>query len=76
VFNASVREKERQQRSKEFGIKLAKALSDRASETRREHDLDPRYVMLGAAEYLRKAAEFQIDPPLDPGRTDPHDRRN
>lgn len=69
-----VRERERQQRSKEFGVKLAKALRQRAAETRSDGDLDPRYVVLGAAEYLRDAAEFQINPPVDGSRVDPEER--
>lgn len=71
-----MRERERQQRSKEFGIKLAKLLRRRATEAKAEANLDPRYVMLGAAEYLRKQAEFQIDPPIDTARVEPEDRRN
>jgi hypothetical protein len=35
-----------------------------------------RERQLGAAEYVRDTAEFQLDPPLDAGRTEPHDRRN
>jgi len=43
-----------EQRSREFGIKLAQALRQRAVEAAKEHDLDARYVALGAAEYLRE----------------------
>lgn len=64
------------QESEEFGIKLAKALRDRAVEAANEHDFDARYVMLGAAEYLCKTAEAQLDPPLDLRNTDPKRRRN
>jgi hypothetical protein len=74
--NVAVRKRERQQRSREFGIKLAKGLRDRATEARREHDLDPRYVMLGAGDYLRQAAEAQINSPLDGTRVDPDERAN
>jgi hypothetical protein len=71
-----VSEKKKQQDSKEFGIKLAKALRQRATEAASEHELDPRFVMLGAAEYLRKTAEFQLDSPIDPSQTDFGDRSN
>ena len=64
------------QDSKEFGIKLAKAVRERATEAANEHDLDARYVMLGAAEYLRKTAEAQLDPPIDLSQTDPGRRKN
>jgi hypothetical protein len=69
-------ERERRQQSREFGIKLATLLQNRAYETRREHGLDPRYVMRGAADYLRERAEIQINPPLDNTLTDPDQRRN
>jgi hypothetical protein len=72
---SGVRERERQQRSREFGIKLAKVLRQRAVEARHE-ELDARYVMLGAAEYLRDAADFQINPPIDAARVDPDERLN
>ncbi len=68
------KEREREQRSPEFGIKLAKVLRHRAQEVREEFDLDPRYVILGAAEYLRETAESQIDPPLDEPAVDPNER--
>jgi hypothetical protein len=71
-----VRERERQQRSREFGIQLAKALRQRATEARREHDLDPGYVMLGAGDYLREAADVQINSPLDGARVEPDERLN
>jgi len=71
----SVGERERQQRSREFGIKLAKVLRQRAGEAAQE-DLDARYVMLGPAEYLRDAAHFQINPPIDDARIDPDERSN
>ena len=67
---------EREQRSREFGIQFAKALRDKAGEAAAEHDLDPRYIVLGAAEYLRRDAEFRLDPPLDSTRTDPEEREN
>ena len=54
---------QREQRSREFGIKFAKALRDKAREAAAEHDLDARYIMLGAAEYLREDAELRIAPP-------------
>ncbi len=76
VESVGVKERERQQRSREFGIKLAKVLRHRAQETREEFGLDPRYVILGAAEYLRETAEFQIDPPLDHSAVEPDDRLN
>jgi hypothetical protein len=69
-------EGERRQRSREFGVQLAKALRDRATEARQRDDLDPRYVMLGAADYLRNLAEIQIDPPIDEGKVDPDERLN
>jgi hypothetical protein len=69
-------EAERRQRSKEFGIQLAKLLVTRAEEARAEADLDPRYVVLGAAEYLGDRADFQIDPPLDLLNADAADRSN
>jgi hypothetical protein len=69
-------EAERRQRSKEFGIQLAKLLVRRAEEARGEGDLDPRYVVLGAAEYLGDRADFQIDPPLDLLHADAADRSN
>ena len=75
-FNAFVTERERQQRSREFGIQLAKVLRRRATEAKHEHDLDPRYVMLGAGDYLSEAANFQIEPPVDDTRIDPHERSN
>ena len=65
-----------EQRSREFGIKLAQALRQRAVEAATEHDLDARYVALGAAEYLRKRAEFELNPPIDTSRTDPGEREN
>jgi hypothetical protein len=71
-----VRERERQQRSRELGIKLAKARRQRAAEARHEQDLDARYVMLGAADYLREAADFQINAPIDDARVDPEERLN
>jgi len=71
-----VRERERQQRSREFGIKLAKALRQRAVDARHEHDLDPRYVMLGAGDYLHDTADFQLDPPLDDAHANPDKRAN
>lgn len=67
---------EKEQRSREFGIKFAKALRDKAGEAAAEHDLDARYIVLGAAEYLSKDAEFRIDPRLDPSRTGPAEREN
>jgi hypothetical protein len=73
---ARVSDRERQQRSKAFGIKLAKALRERAIEARREHALDDRYVLLGAADYLRDAAEFQLSPPIDEANVDPDERLN
>ena len=63
----------KEQASREFGIKFAKALRDKAGEAAAEHDLDARYIMLGAAEYLRKGAEAL---PLDPSRTNPEEREN
>jgi len=71
-----VREAERKQRSREFGIKLAKALGQRANEARRDHDLDVGYVMLGAAEYLRKAADSRTNAPIDDANVAPDDRVN
>ena len=65
-----------EQRSREFGIKLAQALRRRAVEAANEHDLDARYVALGAAEYLRKRAEFELKPSIDVSRTDPAEREN
>lgn len=65
-----------EQRSREFGIKLAKALRQRALEAAKEHDLDARYVALGAAEYLRKRAESELKPSIDTSRTDPAEREN
>ena len=35
-------EREREQLSRQYGVKLAKALRERAAETRAEHQLDPR----------------------------------
>ena len=69
---------ERKQRedSKEFGIKLAKAVRERATEAANEHDLDARYVMLGAAKYLSETAEAQLDPPIDLSKTDLDHRKN
>jgi hypothetical protein len=67
---------EKEQRSRELGIKFAKALRDRAREAAATHDLDARYVMLGAAEYLRKDAEFRLHPPLNPARTRDDEREN
>jgi len=67
---------DREARSRDFGRKLAAALKERAVKSRAEHDLDPRYVMLGAADYLRETAEFQLDPPVDRARTDTEERRN
>jgi hypothetical protein len=72
---AAMRERERQQRSREFGIKLAKVLRQRAVEARHE-GLDARYVMVGAADYLRDAADVQIDAPIDDARVDPGERLN
>jgi len=66
----------RQQEAREFGIKFAKALRDAASEAAAEHDLDDRYIVLGAAEYLRKDAEFRLDPPLNVARTRDDEREN
>jgi hypothetical protein len=66
----------REQASREFGIKFAKALREKAHEAGKQHDLDPRYIMLGAADYLRKDAEFKIDPPIDTSRADPEERDN
>ena len=66
----------KEQASREFGIKFAKALREKASEAAAEHDLDARYIVLGAAEYLRKDAEFRLDPPLDTSRTNPREREN
>jgi hypothetical protein len=62
--------------SREFGIKLAKALRTWAAEARHDHDLDARYVILDAAEYLRDAADFQINPTLDDTNVDPDQRVN
>ena len=73
----SMGEADRKQRSRQFGVKLAKLLKARAAEAAQTTDpLDPRHVMLGAADYLRDEAAFQIDPPIDATRTDPDDRRN
>ena len=69
-------ERERRQWSNEFDIKLAKSLRDRAVESRSGDDLDPRYGMLGAADFLRNAAELQITPPIDDANIDPSDRLN
>ena len=69
-------ERELRQNSEEFGVKLAKAVSQRALEAAREHQLDARYVMRGAAEYLSKKAESQINPPLDLSETDEDRRQN
>jgi hypothetical protein len=67
---------DREQRSREFGVEFAKALRDKAREAAATHDLDARYVMLGAADYLRKDAEFRLDPPLNPARTRDDERQN
>ena len=67
---------EKEQRSREFGIRLAKVLRDRAAEAAVEHDLDVRYVVLGAGEYLRRDAKFRLDPPLDSSRTNLEERGN
>lgn len=69
-------DKKQQQASREFGIKLAKALRQRAGEAAKENGLDSRFVMLGAADYLKETAEFQLDPPIDPSQADFRDRSN
>jgi hypothetical protein len=66
----------KQQESREFGIKFAKALRVSAREAADAHDLDDRYIVLGAAEYLRKDAEFRLDLPLNPARTRDDEREN
>jgi hypothetical protein len=66
----------KEQRSRELGIKFAKALREKAREAAAEHDLDARYVMLGAAEYLRRDAEFRLDPSLNSERTRDDERLN
>ena len=50
---------EKEQRSREFGVKFAKALRAKAGEAASEYDLDARYIVLGAAEYLRRDAELR-----------------
>jgi hypothetical protein len=67
------------QASREFGIKFARALRDHAREAAAEHDLDDRYICLGAAEYLRQDAESRLRPQpdqIDPSRTTPEEREN
>jgi hypothetical protein len=66
----------KEQLSREFGIKFAQALRDKAREAAAKHDLDDRYIVLGAAEYLRKDAEFRLDPPINPERTRDDEREN
>jgi hypothetical protein len=60
-------EKQRQQLSKEFGIKLAQALKQRAAAAAPTNDLDARFVLIGAAEYLKKMADGSAEDLLDPG---------
>ena len=67
---------DKETRSRDFGRKLGKALKERAVDSSSEHDLDSRYVMLGAADYLRETAEFELEPPIDSARTDTEERRN
>ena len=67
---------DREQRSKELGVKLAKALIEHANTVQGEVNVDTRYVMLGAAEYLHKASEVSLNPPLDPRRTAHDERQN
>lgn len=69
-------EKKRQQASREFGVKLARAVGMRAADAAKHDDLDARFVMLGAAEYLKEKAELQLDPPLDSTQTGAAKRRN
>jgi hypothetical protein len=64
------------EKSREFGVKLARALRQRAIEAASEHVVDARYVMLGAAEYLRETAERQLNPELDDSRTAADEREN
>jgi hypothetical protein len=71
-----MKESQLRQNSEEFGVKLAKAVRQRALEAAGEHQLDARYVMRGAAEYLSKTAESQINPPLDPAQTREDRREN
>lgn len=59
-------EERRQQVSKEFGIKLAKALRQRTAEVAPTNGLDARFVLIGAAEYLRKMADASAEELLDP----------
>lgn len=69
----------KKQESREFGIKFAKALQDHAVQAATEHHLDERYICLGAAEYLRKGAEFRLKPTpnlIDPSRTATEGREN
>ncbi len=67
-------ETQRQQLSKEFGIKLAKALRQRTAEVAPTNDLDARFVLIGAAEYLRKMADASAEELFDP--SDPEGRDN
>jgi hypothetical protein len=67
---------DKEQQSREFGVKLAKALEQRAREAAAEADLDHRYVILGAADHLHSEASFRLDPPIDSARVDAEERSN
>jgi hypothetical protein len=67
---------EREQASKEFGIKLAKALIEHARVQAPAHQLDPRATILGASDYLAKHTEFWRSSPLDVGEVAPERRSN
>lgn len=64
------------QASKEFGVKLAKALIEHAWAQAPEHHLDPRATILGASDYLAKHTQFWRSSPLDPTDVAPERRSN
>jgi hypothetical protein len=67
---------QQQQASKEFGIKLAKALIEHARAQAPEHELDPRAIVLGASDYLAKHTELWRSSPLDVRDVAPERRSN
>jgi hypothetical protein len=65
-----------EEEARRFGFQLARALQDHAREAAAQHDLDARYVIEGAAQFLTKTAERELRPPGDDAAEDARDRRN
>jgi hypothetical protein len=66
----------KRQASKEYGIRLAKALVLHARTEGPGEDVDPQTAILGATDYLAKYTKPWRQSPLDMSRTEPEDRTN